>query len=63
MPHFVEGLGNDEECSGAVLLSFYGFLDPLDDTVGLFDSRMSLSEAKLVSGDETVGGDQWEDTV
>jgi hypothetical protein len=35
-------------------------VDPLDDTVGLFDGRMSLSEAKLVSGDETgrrpVGG-------
>jgi hypothetical protein len=30
-------------------------VDPLDDTVGLFDGRMSLSEAKLVSGDETVG--------
>jgi hypothetical protein len=25
-------------------------VDPLDDTVGLFDGRMSLSEAKLVSG-------------
>jgi hypothetical protein len=35
----------------------------LNNTVGLFDGRMSLSEAKLVSGDETVGGDQWEDTV
>jgi hypothetical protein len=39
MPHFVKGLGNVEECSGAVLLSFQGFLDPLDDTVGLFDGR------------------------
>jgi hypothetical protein len=29
-------------------------VDPLDDTMGLFDGRMSLSEAKLVSGDETV---------
>jgi hypothetical protein len=63
MPHFVEGLGNVEECSGTVLLSFLGFLDPLDNTVGFFDGRMSLSEAKLVSGDETVGGNQWEDTV
>jgi hypothetical protein len=25
--------------------------------------RMSLSEAKLVIGDETVGGNQWEETV
>jgi hypothetical protein len=35
-------------------------VDPLDVTVGLFDGRMLLSEAKLVSGDETgkrpVGG-------
>jgi hypothetical protein len=38
-------------------------VDPLDDTVGLFGGRMSLSEVKLVSGDENVGRDQWEDTV
>jgi hypothetical protein len=63
VPHFVEGLGNVEECSGAVLLGFEGRLDLLDDTVGLVDGRMSLSEAKLVSGDETVGGNQWEETV
>jgi hypothetical protein len=60
MPHFVAGLGNVEECSGAVLLSFEGCLD---DTVGLFDGGMSLSGAKLVIGDETVGANLWEETV
>jgi hypothetical protein len=38
-------------------------MDPLDDTVGLFDGGMLLSKAKLMSGDETVGGHQWEDTI
>jgi hypothetical protein len=37
--------------------------DPLDDTVGLFDGGMSLSKAKLMSGDDPVIGHQWEDTV
>jgi hypothetical protein len=63
MPHFIKWVGNVEECSGAVLLGFKGFMDPLDDTVSLFYCGMSLSEARLVSGDETVGGHQWEDTV
>jgi hypothetical protein len=31
--------------------------------VGLVDGRMSLSEAKLVIGNETVGGNQWKETV
>jgi hypothetical protein len=56
MPHFIKGLRNVEECSGAVLLGFEGFVDPLDYTVGLFYCGMSLPEAKLMSGDETVGG-------
>jgi hypothetical protein len=63
MPHFIIDLGNVDECSGAVLLSFEGFVDPLDDTVGLFYCGMSLPESELMSGDETVGGHQWEDTV
>jgi hypothetical protein len=63
MLYFVEGLGNIEECSGAVLLGFEGCLDLLDITMGLFDLRMSLSGAKLVIGDETVRGNQWEETV
>jgi hypothetical protein len=31
--------------------------------VSLFDRGMALSKAKLMSGDETVRGHQWEDTV
>jgi hypothetical protein len=38
-------------------------VDPLNDTVCSLDGTMSLSEAKLMSGDETVGGDQLEDMV
>jgi hypothetical protein len=63
MPHFIKGLGNVEECSRAVLLGLEEFVDLLDDTVGLFYCGMSLPEAKLMIGDETVGGHQWEDTV
>jgi hypothetical protein len=63
MPHFIEGLGNIEECSGTVLLGFEGFVDPLYDTMGVFYCGKSLPEAKLVSGNESVGGHQWEDTV
>jgi hypothetical protein len=38
-------------------------VDSLDETVGLVDCGMSLPESELMSGDETVGGHQWEDTV
>jgi hypothetical protein len=37
MPHFIEGLGNVEECSGAVLLGVEGCVDSLDKTVGWVD--------------------------
>jgi hypothetical protein len=63
MPHFIKGLGNVEKCSGTVLLGFAGFMDSLDDTVGLFYCGMSLPEAKLVSGYESVGGHHWEDRI
>jgi hypothetical protein len=63
MPHFIKGLGNVVECSGAILLIFEVIMDPLDEAVGLFYCGMSLPEAKLVSGDETLGGHQWEDMV
>jgi hypothetical protein len=63
MPYFIDGLGKVKECSGAVLLGFEGFVDPLDETVGLVDCGILLPEAELMSGDETVGGHQWEDTV
>jgi hypothetical protein len=56
MPHFIKGLGNVKECSGAVLFGFEGFVDPLDETVGLVDCGMALPETELMSGDETVGG-------
>jgi hypothetical protein len=54
MPHFIEGLGNVEECSIAVLLGVEGCVDSLDETVGLVDCGMSLLQAELMSGDETV---------
>jgi hypothetical protein len=38
-------------------------VDPLDNTVDFFDGGMALSKAKLMSGDEIVGGHQWDDTV
>jgi hypothetical protein len=63
MLHLIEGLGNVEECSGAVLLGVEGCVDPLDETVGLVDCGMSLPEAELMVGDETIGGHQWENTV
>jgi hypothetical protein len=54
MPHLIEGLGNIEECSGAVLIGVKGCVDALDQTVGLVDCEMSLPEAELMIGDETV---------
>jgi hypothetical protein len=51
MPHFIKGLGNVEECSGAVLLGFEGCVDTLDKTVGFVDCGMSLPESELVSRD------------
>jgi hypothetical protein len=63
MPHFIKGLGNVEECSGAVSFGFKGLVDPLDETVGLVNCGMSLPETELMSKEETVGGHQWEDTV
>jgi hypothetical protein len=49
--------------NAAEQLGFEGFVDPLDETVGLVDCGMALPETELMSGDETVGGHQWEDTV
>jgi hypothetical protein len=63
VPHFIKGLGNVEEFSGAVLFGFEGSVNSLDETVGLVDCGMSLPESELMSGDETVGGHQWVDTV
>jgi hypothetical protein len=56
MPHFIEGLGNVEECSGAVLLGVEGCVDSLDETVCSVDCGMSLPEAEFMSGAEIVGG-------
>jgi hypothetical protein len=63
MPHLIEGLGNIEECSGAVLLGVEGCVDVLDYTVGLVDCGMPLPEAELKSEDNSVGGHQWEVTL
>jgi hypothetical protein len=46
MPHLIEVLGNVKECSRAVLLGIKGCVD----------CGMLLPEAKLIIGDETVGG-------
>jgi hypothetical protein len=57
VPHFVEGLGNVKECSGAVLLGFEGCLDLLDDTVGLVDGKigkvmLNIHEKRIVRNAE-----------
>jgi hypothetical protein len=51
MPHFFKCLGDVKECCGTILFVFKGVVDSLDDTVGLFYSGVSLSEAELVGGD------------
>jgi hypothetical protein len=38
-------------------------VDTLEETVGLVYCGMSLPEAEILIGDETVGGHQFEDTV
>jgi hypothetical protein len=50
MPDFVKGLGNVNECSGAVCFLFEGFMNTMDDAMRLFDGGVSLHEAELVSG-------------
>jgi hypothetical protein len=37
MPDFVKGLGDFKECSGAVVFVFEGFVNPVNDTMRLFD--------------------------
>jgi hypothetical protein len=50
MPDFVKSLRDIKECSGAVCLVFEVFVNPVNDSMSLFDGGVSPSEAELVNG-------------
>jgi hypothetical protein len=51
VPRFVKCLRNVKEGCGTILFVFKGFVDVLDDAVGLFDCGVTLTEAELVGWD------------